>query len=169
MKSFPVPTNIKELRRWLGVVGYLRKFLKGFSKITFPLRQLLIQGTPWNWGAEQQEAFDKLKEMVLSETTLAYPNPDVPYIITLDESAFGLGYSCSQVDSTGTERFLAFMGRATSKREQSLPATMLELLAMISALKAFHPYIGSGKLFKIRTDHLPLQFIQDLKLGTSID
>ena len=53
VKSFPAPTNIKELRRWLGVVGYLRKFLKGFSKITFPLRQLLIQGTPWNWGAEQ--------------------------------------------------------------------------------------------------------------------
>ena len=100
------PKNVKELRQFLGFVGYYRRFIKDFSKIVHPLTSLLqghmtepsqkakkkkIKSVPWSWGKEQQQAFDTVKLSLVNPPVLAYADYSLPFILHVDASGFGLG------------------------------------------------------------------------------
>jgi hypothetical protein len=167
IKSYPVPKNVKQLRQFLGLIMYFKKFIRSHSKITSSLRKLLQKDQEFKWGEEQQSAFDKLKEEILKETVLIYPRPDEEFTIWLDASSQALSFALSQKCPDGKDRFISFNGRATRSWERSYSAALLEVSALAEALKTYHPYIGAAKHFTVKTDHLSLKYLQQLKLGPS--
>jgi hypothetical protein len=156
IKSYPVPKNVKQLRQFLGLIMYFKKFIRSHSKITSSLRKLL-----------QQSAFDKLKEQILKETVLIYPRPDEKFTIWLDASSQALSFVLSKRCPDGKDRFIVFNALATRSWERFYSTALLEVYALAEALETYHPYIGAAKHFTVKTDYLSLKYSQQLKLGPS--
>ena len=158
IKNYPQPKNVKQLRQFLGLSQYYRRFQKKFSKISRPLYDLTKKDAEWIWSDECEKSFQTLKTNLITAPILAYPNPNNPYVITSDASRTGLGYILSQKDENGMERVISYSGRALRKAEKNYSITELEALSVIAAFKQFHPYIY-GNFVTLRTDHKALQYI----------
>ena len=96
VKNFPIPKNPKNIKQFLGLAGYYRRFIDGFSKIATPLNQLLQKDVKFNWPEKQQEAFELLKEKLCEEPLLQRPDFSQPFILTTDASGFAIGGILSQ-------------------------------------------------------------------------
>lgn len=97
-----VPQNVGELRRFLGMVNQLGKFLPNLAIIPDPLRGLLNTSSSWHWDQPQQHAFDEIKKMLTSSPVLSLYDPNAPTKVTPDSSSYGLGavaHSSSQTDT----------------------------------------------------------------------
>ena len=95
--SYPIPTNQREIRSFLGLSGFYRRFIKDYSKITKPLTSLLKKNTIFNWTSSQQESFENLKKQLTSTPILQYPNFQKEFILTTDASNFAIGAILSQI------------------------------------------------------------------------
>ena len=104
----PTPTSVKEVRSFLGLVGYYRKFIPNMSTIAQPLNQLLEQGRRWRWTDECKKSFEELKSALASSSVLTHYNPDLPLKLDCDASQFGLGAVISHVFPNGDERPVAY-------------------------------------------------------------
>jgi len=166
IKTYPRPSNVKELRSFLGLCNYWKRFVCSYSAISHPLRVLLQKGVPYLWGEEQEQAFNTLKNKLCQSPILAFPDMQKPFLVTTDACKTGLGYMLSQLDSEGRERVISYNGRATRSYEKNYTATELELCAIIQALVTYHPYLANQK-FEVVTDHVSLKYLRDLKLGNS--
>lgn len=82
VEKYPAPKNPKEIKQFLGLVGYYRKFIKDFSKIARPLTQLLQKSSTFSWTDEQQRSFDTLKSKLTSQPVLSYPDWEKPFVLT---------------------------------------------------------------------------------------
>lgn len=187
IKEWEVPTNVKELRSFLGLAGYYRRFVKDFSKIAAPLYNLIgsdkpkhkqkkttpskeeIKCRPYKWEVEHQEAFDKLKELLTSPPILAYPDYTKPFVVYTDASSHGLGAVLSQ-EQDGKERVIAYASRTlrpTEKNDCNYSSFKIELLALIWAVtEKFKNYL-SGAEFVVYTDHNPLVHLPTAQLGAT--
>jgi len=96
VKSWTPPRNLKEVRRFLGFMGYYRYFIKGYSAIAKPLLELTKQLTPWHWDTPQQQAFDDLKEKMCEKPVLQQPDFDKTFYLQTDALAYGVGAILSQ-------------------------------------------------------------------------
>ena len=119
---------------------------------------ILKKGTKFQWTDRADLAFNKLKDSLTSPPILAFPDPRKSYIITTDASQFGLGFVLSQIDDEGRERPIEFGGKSLNDCERRLAPTNLEALAVVTAVKKWHYYLYSKKVYII-TDHQPLQYI----------
>ena len=149
------PQNVKELRSFLGMITYCAKFIPNFATITEPLRQLLKKGIPWTWDISHQSAFDTLKRLLLSTTTLAYFNPDAYTEVVADASPVGLGAVIFQQQSDGTLRPISYASRALTSVERRYSQIERESLAILFAIQRFRNYLYGIK-FDVITDHKPL-------------
>ena len=95
-RKFPTPTNTRELKQYLGLCGYYRRFIPNFSKIAKPLTELLKKNTPFEWNQRTEEAFVTLKELLTIEPILQYPDFTRPYVLTTDASNEALGAILNQ-------------------------------------------------------------------------
>lgn len=132
------------------------EFIPGYSKIVRPLRKISKKDV-WAWSAEHERAFMEIKQAVKKSLTLAYPNFKLPLTLEVDASSAGLGAVLVQ---EGRVVRVAF--RATTPAESALPATFLELSAVIWAVTHFRRYLR-GRKFSILTDHKGLQWLRSLK------
>src|SRR3954447_16006729 len=160
VKEFPTPTNRTELRSFLGLAGYYRSFILGFSKIAKPLNDLLRKDISFCWKDEQQEAFDTLKEKLVTAPILKRPDLKQPFILYTDASAFGLGAILSQKQE-GKEVVIAYASHGTNPAQRNYGATQLELLAVVWALKHFRHYL-IGRKFTLVTDHQALRWLVNI-------
>ena len=151
----PAPTNISELRAFLGMVNYYHSFVPNLATVIEPLHVLLRKGIRWNWSDECQEVFDKLKNMLSKEPLLAHFNPNLPIIVHVDASPYGLGAVLSHVMPNGEERPVSFCSRTLSAAERNYAHIEKEGLAMVFAVKKFNNFLHGYK-FDIFTDHKPL-------------
>ena len=158
VKNFPTPKNVKELRQFLGLSQYYRRFQKNFAQISKILYDLTRKDVKWEWTEERENAFQTLKNNLINPPILAYPDPNKPYIISTDASTNGLGYVLSQKDDNNLEHVIAYSGRALRKAEKNYSITELEALSVVAAFKQFHSYIY-GNFVTLRTDHKALQYI----------
>ena len=150
--------NVHELRSFLGLAGYYRKFIKDFSKIAEPLNHLTKSDVVYAWADKEQEAFEALKRALSTAPVLQLPNPTLPYTVTTDASDLAIGAVLSQNDEIG-ERPVAYMSKTLNSTQRRYATYDKEMLAVLEALRIWKPYLAS-KPFTIVTDHAPLQYLQ---------
>jgi hypothetical protein len=150
------PKTVTEVRSFLGLCSYYRRFVKGFSKIAGPLTELTKKDVPFIWAQGQQESFDKLKKMLVENPILSHPDFSKDFILITDASADGLGAILSQKNENDKEVVIAYASRRTNNNERNYPITDLECLAIIWAVKHFHKFLINTK-FKVITDHAALK------------
>lgn len=157
--DWKLPSNQHEIKRFLGLAGYYRKFVKDYAKITRPLSKCLKKGAKVLCEEDGfKKAFEELKKIIASDQVLAYPDFEHPFILTTDASNFALGAVLSQIQDN-CERPIAFASRTLTSTESNYPATEKEALAIIWAVKKYKPYLY-GQKFTLITDHKPLTFIK---------
>ncbi|CAB5195545.1 unnamed protein product [Rhizophagus irregularis] len=130
IKEMKAPTTVKEVRSFLGLCSYYRKFVKNFSKIARPISDLRKKGIPFIWGREQQEAFEKLKEKLIQYPILRHPDWKKEFLLITDASGKGLGAVLSQKDEKGKEVVIAYASRSLLPAEENYPITELECLGI---------------------------------------
>ena len=171
VKSWPAPTNVDELRRFLGFIGFYRRFIQDFAKIARPLHNLLggpikkrrgkqntKQQPVYHWGQMEQESFEQLIHRCCTAPVLAYADYNKPFIVHTDASKDGLGAVLYQIQD-GEERAVAYASRSLSISEKNYPAHKMEFLALKWAIvDKFHDYLYGNK-FLVRTDNNPLTYI----------
>jgi len=165
IRTYPRPVNSRQIKAWLGLCSYFKRFICNYSTISEPLRRLLSKSEPFRWSDEQELAFETLKDRLCNSPILAHPDINKPMIISTDASKHGLGYILSQLDSLGRERVISYNGRATRSYEKNYTATELECAALIQAIVTYSHYLYLP--FTVVTDHISLKSLQDLKLGSS--
>ena len=161
-RTYPEPTNVKEVRAYLGYTGFYRKFVEGYAKIAGPLYDLLRLDAKFQWTPECQQAFDILKEKMLTSPILAFPDPTRSFILTTDASGKALGWVLSQKGDDGIERICSCNGRALRANELAYSAVEAEALALCSAVKEYHSLL-SIMPFTVYTDNLSNTYIHSLK------
>jgi len=149
--------DVSEVRVFLGLSGYYRRFIKDFSAIAAPLYNLTQKESEFCWTSECQEAFAELKRRLISEPVLALPSDNGTYVLDTDASDFGLGAILSQRQDD-QEKVIAYASRTLGKPEQKYETTRKELLAIVAGLKQFRQYL-LGRHFVIRTDHAALTWL----------
>lgn len=140
---------------FLGLAGYYRWFCKDYAKIISPLHKLIKVNTVFDWTGEYQQAFEKVKEMLSSAPVLAYPIYSQSFLLFTDASGIAVGFVLFQ-EQEGTERVIAYGGRALRKHEKNYAITELEVLAVIYAVTQCDCYIRCVSC-PIITDHVTLQ------------
>jgi transposase InsO family protein len=161
IEEYPPPQNVKQLRSFLGLMSYYRRFVPNFSHIAAPLHRLLKKDAVYEWTVENEQAFQILKGKLMSAPILKYPDFAQPFILTTDASEEGLGAVLSQGEIS-RDLPVAFASRTLSKAERSYSTTEKELLAVVWGMRYFRPYLY-GKTFKVVTDHKPLTWIMNVK------
>lgn len=150
IKEFKVPTNVRAVQRFLGMCGFFRKFVKGFSEIAAPLRELTKDGVKFSMGKVELKAFEELKEKLANDPVLAIYDPNAKTELHCDASAAGFGAILMQEGVDGWHPVFYFSKR-TSPEECKYHSFELECLAIVYALRRFRIYLH-GKSFKILTD-----------------
>lgn len=161
MKLWPVPTNTTELRGFLGLTGYYRKFVKGYGTIAKPLTQLL-QKKQFVWTSEAQQAFENLKTAMSQTPVLAIPNFDKPFCIETDAFDVGIGAVLMQEGHP-----VAYYSKALGINNQKLSIYEKEFLAITMAVERWRPYLQRVP-FIIKTDHQSLCSLGDQVLSTEL-
>ena len=159
VKNWPTPSSVQDLKSFLGLSSYYRRFVKGFSCIAAPLFCLLKKGEAFLWTEKCQTAFTSLQEALLKAPILSPPDLTLPFV--LDTSNVGSGAVLAQV-TPGGERVVAYYSRIFNKAERRYCVTRRELLAVVSAIRHFKYYLG-GLHFTVQTDHSALQWLMSFK------
>ncbi len=154
VRDWPPPTNISELRSFLGLASYYRRFVRNFATIASPLHQLTNKGRRFGWSEDCAAAFRQLKATLIHAPVLAYPDPNQPFLVDTDVSNVEIGAVLSQRGEAG-ERVVAYYSCSLSRLERNYCVTRQELLAVVLAVRHFRPYL-LGTKFTLRTDHASL-------------
>lgn len=161
IKNWPVPIDPTEVRSFLGLCSYYRRFIAGFSSIAKPLFRLTEKGRVFKWTAECNEAFEKLKCHLVSTPILAHPDFSLPFVLDTDASQVGIGAVLSpEID--GHMRVISYASRTLSKSERKYCVTRKELLAVVYACQHFRHYLYGHKAI-VRTDHSALKWLMSFK------
>ena len=158
--NYPVPRNIQQLRRFLGMASWYRRFVGNFSSIIAPLRQLLKKGVKWRWGQEQQRSFEKIKEYLTTTPVLASPDFNETFYLQTDASSVGLGAVLTQFFD-GAERVIAYASRSLTAQELKYSVTEKECLSVLWSIEKFRVYL-EGYHFVVITDHSSLRWLHKL-------
>ena len=165
----PAPSNVHQVRQFLGLCNFFRTHIKNFSLISCPLNKLTRKDCPWRGGLlppDALKAYKELKQMLVSEPIVDYPRKDRPYSLIVDAATGGethdggLGAILTQTDEKGQSRVIAYASRALVNHEKNYTPFLLEMLAATWAMDHFDTYL-KGRKFQLFTDHRPLE-----KLGT---
>jgi hypothetical protein len=147
------PTTVRQIRSFLGLAGYYRRFIPDFSRIAKPMTELLKKGVKYEWRQKCEDAFHTLRQHLTTAPVLAQPDNTKPFEVYCD--AFGTGLGCVLMQDN---RVIAYAFRALRPHEQNYPTHDLELAAVVHALKIWRHYL-MGAHCNIYTDHKSLKYI----------
>jgi hypothetical protein len=147
------PTTVRQIRSFLGLAGYYRRFIPDFSRIAKPMTELLKKGVKYEWGQKCEDAFHALRQHLTTAPVLAQPDNTKSFEVYCDASGTGLGCVLMQ-----DNRVIAYASRALRPHEQNYPTHDLELAAVVHALKIWRHYL-MGAHCNIYTDHKSLKYI----------
>jgi RNase H-like domain found in reverse transcriptase/Reverse transcriptase (RNA-dependent DNA polymerase)/Integrase zinc binding domain/Chromo (CHRromatin Organisation MOdifier) domain len=165
VRNWKRPTNVTEVRKFLGFTGYYRYFIKDYSKLARPLLQLTHLSTPWTWGETEEEAFETLRKAMTDKPVLRQPDFTKPFVLLTDASAYGVGAILSQEGGPNNPNTnkkprlhpVAYYSATFTETERNYDIYERELLAIIKAITHWRPYlIWTKEPFTILTDHANL-------------
>ncbi|GBL73575.1 Retrovirus-related Pol polyprotein from transposon 297 [Araneus ventricosus] len=159
--DWPRPETIHDLRSFLGLCTYYRRFVKNFSTIARPLHKLTETKSNFNWTEECEKSFNSLKQALTSSPILTYPRTDKDFILDTDASNEGIGAVLSQ-NIGNEERVIAYFSKILGKPERNYCVTRKELLAFVKSIEHFHHYLY-GQKFLLRSDHASLRWLLNFK------
>jgi len=160
VRDWPEPLNVTEVRAFIGLCSYYRRFVKDFAKIAEPLHKLTGKNSRFQWSEDCHAAFVELKNRLISAPILAMPQDEGSYRLDTDASNDSIGAVLSQVQES-QERVIAYASRLLSRAERNYCVTRRELLAVVYFCKQFRNYL-LGRRFLIRTDHSALRWLRNM-------
>ena len=161
IRDWPTPRCLKDVRSFVGMAGYYRKFVHNFALLAEPLTRLTKQNVKFSWSQEAEQSFNRLKQALLDAPILAFPYPDRMCILDTDASDLAYGAVLSQsVD--GQERPIAFFSKIMNAAQMRYCATRRELLAAVASLQHFRHYLLHVPVV-LRTDHHSLKWLQTFR------
>lgn len=156
--NWPTPTNASHVRKFRGFANFYRRFIKDFGKLCHPLDRL-TGNVPWQWGHEEQEAFDKLKKAFTEYPVLRIYDHAKETRVETDASGYGTGAILSQKQDDDTWHPVAYLSQSMNETERNYDIYDKELMAVIRALEAWRHYLeGLPNKFQILTDHKDLEY-----------
>ncbi|UYV85121.1 K02A2.6-like [Cordylochernes scorpioides] len=156
------PYNIKTLQRFLGTINIYNKFIPHYAQIRAPLNELLLKNAPWLWSVKHEQAFQTLKNSLISQPVLYIYDPSKPCHLFTDASSLGVAGVLKQPDEQGILHPIGYFSRKLHPYEQNYTASEIETLAIINSVQRFHTYLHNIH-FTLHTDHLPLKWIKNVK------
>jgi hypothetical protein len=157
VKDWPTPTTLKEVRAFIGFANFYRRFIKDFATVARPLHDLTKKDMPWQWHAEQQKAFDWLKEKFCCEPILKVYDPELPTRVEVDASGFATGGILSQKHADGLWHPVAYRSDSMSKEEHNYEIYDREMLGCIRAFEDWRHFL-EGIPFELVTDHKNIEW-----------
>lgn len=158
--EFPPPKTLRQLRQFLGMAGWYRKFLADFSTLTFDMTELLRKRKQFEWSCRAQKSFELLKTRLSSAPLLVHADFSKPFIVQCDASSVGVGAVLAQLDDDGNERPIAYMSQKLNRAQRNYTVTELECLAVVLAVRKFRAFI-EGHEFRVITDHSSLKWLMN--------
>ncbi len=166
VRSWPRPTTVKELQRFLGFANFYRRFVAHYSQVAAPLTSLLKRKThSISWAPEAEQAFHQLKSAFCTAPVLIHPDPNLRFVVEVDAATLGVGAALSQwKGETPVLHPCAYFSRKLSPAEQNYDVGNRELLAIKLALEEWRHWLeGAQYPFEVITDHKNLQYLRDAK------
>ena len=151
------PETITEIRSFLGLASYYRRFIQNFSRIALPLTKLTRKTQPFVWDNSCERSFIELKQRLTTAPVLTIPDPQLTFVVYTDASGHGLGCVLMQQG-----RVVAYASRHLKPHEQNYPTHDLELAAIVFALKIWRHYLY-GVTVELYYDHKSLKYLYDQK------
>ncbi|GBG73549.1 hypothetical protein CBR_g16892 [Chara braunii] len=158
IQEWPQPQTVRDVRSFMGLASYYRKFVRNFSAVVAPLTNLTKKDTPFLWSLHCQLAFTRLKKALTHAPVLKSPDPTLPFILTTDASQYGIGAVLQQDDGNGL-RPVEFMSKKIKTQKLQDSTYEKELYALVCALKHWKHFL-LGRHFKIFSDHSTLQWMK---------
>jgi len=152
VRDWPAPRNAHDVRSFLGLAGFYRKFVQNFSKIALPLTELTHDKAPWEWGADQRGAFDALKAALCSAPVLLLPDPSLPYTLNCDACNYAIGATLQQDQGNGLQP-VAYRSKKLSPAERNYDTREKEFMSLVDACSHWRHYLHSEHKIKLMTDH----------------
>jgi hypothetical protein len=149
----PTPTNVPEVRSFMILAGYYRRFIEGFSKIANSIMELQKKNKKFVWTEKCVESFQRLKDLLTTVLILKFPDMDADFLVCTNASKEGLGRVLMQDD-----RVITYISRKLRRHEENYATHDLELLEIVYALKVWLHYLV-GQKFELKMDHCGLQHI----------
>ena len=149
------PTNVTQLKAFLGLVNHYAKFLPDLATKLAPLYKLLRQDAKWEWLDQQEQSFQEVKQLLSTPNILVHFDDRKPIVVACDASPFGIGAVLSHILEDGTEHPVAYASRSLSPAERRYSQLDKEALAIVFSVEKFHRYIF-GRKFLLYSDHKPL-------------
>ncbi|CAJ2645709.1 unnamed protein product [Trifolium pratense] len=151
------PESVSEIRSFLGLAGYYRRFIEGFSKLALPLTQLTRKDQAFVWDVKCEESFQELKKRLTTAPVLILPDAKESFVVYCDASKMGLGGVLMQKGQV-----VAYASRQLKVHERNYPTHDLELAAVVFSLKVWRHYLYGSK-FEVFSDHKSLKYLFDQK------
>ena len=164
IRDMAAPTDVRGIRSFLGMTGYYRQFIPAYARVAKPLTELTKKGARFYWEAEHQEAWEQLRDCLISARIMAYPQVGRPYKLYTDACDYAVGAILVQEDDNGVERPVQYVSKQLSGPQLRWATIEKEAFAVVHALKKLRPYLYDAD-FVIYTDHKPLKalFISEIK------
>lgn len=158
IKNWPTPKNLKQVRGFLGIAGWYRRFIENFSSIVFPITETLSTKKKFIWTPEANIAFKKIKVLLSSSPVLVNPDFAKKFFLHCDASDYGIGAVLVQLDNQGQEKPVAFMSKKLNTAQRKYSVTERECLAAVEAIEKFRCYLELQE-FEVITDHSSLVWL----------
>ena len=157
VRAWPTPKNVHDVRAFLGLAGFYRRFVKNFSGIALPITELTKSDRAWAWGTAQQQAFEALKTALCSAPVLLIPDPSLPYTLNCDACDYAVGATLQQDHGAGLQP-VAYRSRKLSPAETRYDVREKEFMALVDACSTWRHYLHSEQPFRLLSDHDSLKY-----------
>ncbi len=165
VEQWPTPTSVKDVRAFLGLASYYRRYIPGFSTVAAPLTNLMRQGVDLVWDDACEGAFQTLKAALVTAPILTYPTREGHFVLSTDASDVGIGAVLEQEQEESgrvVKKVIAYASKTLSDSQRRYCTTNKELLAVVMAVELFKYYL-TGRHFTVVTDHASLTWLRNFR------
>uniref|UniRef100_A0A8R1EKI3 RNA-directed DNA polymerase n=1 Tax=Caenorhabditis japonica TaxID=281687 RepID=A0A8R1EKI3_CAEJA len=167
IQKMPAPTNVSQLRSFLGLIQFYGAFVKELFELRPPLNELTKKDQEFIWSPKCQKAFERIKEILQSDLLLTQFDPKLPIIVAADASQYGIGSVLTHRFPDGSEKAIYHNSQALTAAQRNYSQIEKEALGLVTAVTKYHRFIH-GRHFTLRTDHKPLLSIFGDKKGVPV-